>query len=150
LPLVLSIALLTPGPHSGWIPNTDLHDLDFDTVANVSSTVRKDLYAAHQLAAEKHDLDYFKQILKNFMEQRAAELEAKEAAKAAKKATKAKKQSKVTVHEDEDVEMGDATAELDSEEAEAAGAEKPKKSKKRKAEEDGTASLISPQSFTRC
>lgn len=116
-------------------------------MADVPTTVRKDLYAAHQLAAERHDLDYFKQILKNFMEQRAAELEAKEAAKAAKKAAKTKKQSKVTVHEDEDVEMADATAELDSEEAEA---EKPKKSKKRKAEEDGTASLIPPYTLTRC
>ena len=106
--------------------------------------MRKDLHAAHLLAAEKHDLDYFKQILKNFMEQRAAELEAKEAAKeaakAAKKASKAKRQSKVTVQEGGDVEMADTAAEPDPEEAETAGTEKPKKSKKRTAEEDGAVS----------
>jgi hypothetical protein len=130
------IALLTSHPYSGWVPNTDLNELDFETVADIPATTRKDLYAAHQLAAEKHDLDYFKQILKNFMEQRAAELQAKEAAKAAKKATKSKKPSKAAVQEDGDVEMTDAPAEAESEEAEAGG-DKPKKSKKRKAEEDG-------------
>lgn len=109
-------------------------------MADIPSSVRKDLYAAHQLAAEKHDLDYFKQILKSFMEQRAADLQAKEAAKeaakAAKKASKTKKQSKAAAQEDGDIEMADAPAEADSEGAEAAG-DKPKKSKKRKAEEDG-------------
>ena len=81
--------------------------------------MRKDLAAAHMLAAERHDLDYFKDILKNFMEARAADIEAKEAAKAAKKASKAKRKSKPAVggEEDEDIEMGDAPAEVESEEA---------------------------------
>lgn len=118
------------------MPNTDLNDLDFETVADIPASTRKDLYAAHQLAAENHDLDYFKQVLKDFMETRAAELQAKEDAKAAKKTTKAKKPSKAAVQEDGDVEMAEAGAEPDSEGAEPAG-EKPKKGKKRKAEEDG-------------
>jgi hypothetical protein len=102
--------------------------------------MRKDLHAAHLLAAEKHDLDYFKQILKSFMDQRAADLAAKEAAKAAKKAGKVKRQSKATVQDDGDVKMAGEAAEPDSEDAEVAGNEKTKKSKKRKAEEDGAAS----------
>jgi hypothetical protein len=121
--------------------------MDFDTLGDIPSTARKDLQAAHQLAAEKHDLEYFKDVLKNFMEARAAELAAKEAAKeaakAAKEAAKAakgagqgKKQSKAkaAAKKDGDVEMTDAPANGD--EAEASG-DKPKKTKKRKAEEDG-------------
>jgi hypothetical protein len=133
---------------SGWIPNFDLVDLDFDTVADVSTNMRKDLFAAHQLAAERHDLDYFKEILKNFMEARAAEIEAKEAAKAAKKASKAKRKSKPAADavDDEDVEMADAPAEAESEDAggEASGAEKPKKIKKRKTltDEDAAVSCV--------
>lgn len=102
--------------------------------------MRKDLYAAHQLAAEQHDLDYFKEILTNFMEAHAAALKAKEEAKAAKKASKANKKSK-TVETggdgDEDVEMADVTADLESEglDGAASGVDKPKKTKKRKAEE---------------
>jgi hypothetical protein len=111
--------------------------------------MRKDLHAAHLLAAERHDLDYFKEILKSFMEQRAADLEAKEAAKeaakAAKKANKEKRKSTKVVVEDEDVEMGDAPLEADSEEvdAELTGAEKPKKSKKRKVPADVDAAVCS-------
>lgn len=132
---------------SGWVPNTDLYDLDFDTVGEVTANMRKDLHAAHVLAAEKHDLDYFKEILKSFMEARQAEAEAKEAAKAAKKASKAKRQSKVI--EDVDVEMADAPAEPDSEtaELETTSSEKPKKSNKRKAEEDAAVSWNIPTTF---
>lgn len=127
---------------SGWIPNFDLVDLDLDQVGDVPSTMRKDLYAAHQLAAEKHSLDYFKDILKNFMEARAAEIEAKEAAKAAKKANKAKRKSKTLIDggDDEDIEMADV---IESEaDGEATGTEKPKKTKKRKADEDATVSFV--------
>lgn len=104
--------------------------------------MRKDLAAARMLAAEKHDLDYFKEILKEFVEQREADRLAKEAAKAEKKAAvkktatpkKSAKSAKTVSGEDEDddVEMPDA-AELESEGAEASTAHK--KTKKRKAEE---------------
>ncbi|KAG0650649.1 hypothetical protein D0Z07_2721 [Hyphodiscus hymeniophilus] len=132
-----------------WIPNTDLVDMDIETVGNVTSSMRKDLAGAHLLAAEQHDLDYFKDILKNFMEQRAADLEAKEAAKAAKKAEKAakaekaskpKRKSKAAVEEDEDadgdVDMADAPADLELEDVETGHSEK-KNKKKRKATDDG-------------
>ncbi len=113
--------------------------MDFDEVGNVSASMRKDLAAAHQLAAEQHDLEYFKDILKNFMEAREAERAAKEAAKAEKKAKKAaakkeKKTSKVVDDgDDEDADMADAPGEVDSE---APGMIEPEvpKSKKRKSQ----------------
>ena len=86
------------------------------------------LYAAHQLAAENHDLDYFKNLLREFEEARIEEAAAKEAAKAAKAKTPKKgKKSQETVDdaEDEDVDM-------EAEETE----KKPKATKKRKAEDD--------------
>jgi hypothetical protein len=102
------------------------------------------LVAAHQLAAEQRDLDYFKEILKNFVEARAAEAAAKEAARIAKKEEKAQKAAaaaaakkstpkkpKAIADSDGDIDMAEATAddgELD--------VEKPAKSKKRKPEED--------------
>ncbi|RFU32042.1 hypothetical protein B7463_g4319, partial [Scytalidium lignicola] len=120
----------------GWIPNHDLIDVDLDTIGDVPATMRKDLLAAHKLAAEKHDLNYFKELLKNFEEQRQAELEAKEAAKAAKKSSKAKRKSKAggDGEGEEDVEMPDAPAEPDSDGADEDG--KKTKNKKRKADED--------------
>jgi ATPase subunit of ABC transporter with duplicated ATPase domains len=126
--------------------------MDLETVGNVTSSMRKDLAAAHILAAEQHDLDFYKEILKNFMEARAAELEAKEAAKAAKKAEKAekaekaskpKRKSKAPVDEDAegDVEMADAPGEeVDDEDIEEATSEK-KNKKKRKASDDGEVSF---------
>lgn len=137
--------------YSGWIPNYDLVDLDFDDVATVTTNMRKDLAAARQLAAEKRDLDYFKEILKNFMEAKEAERALKEAAKAEKKAKKAaaskkeKKSAKAVTDddEDEDVEMADALGEPDSDEA----AIDPESKKipsgiKRKAEDVSTVSEI--------
>ncbi|TVY17945.1 PWWP domain-containing protein 3 [Lachnellula arida] len=125
----------------GWIPNYDLLDLNPDEVAtSVAPSARKDLVAAHQLAAEQHDLDYFKEILKNFVEARAAEAVAKEAARAAKAAKKSTpKKSKAVVDADGDVDMEDATGDPDNEELDVAGSEKPAKptkSKKRKPEDD--------------
>lgn len=88
------------------------------------------LYNAHQLAAENHDLEYFKNLLREYEEARLEEEAAKEAAKTAKvaKTPKKGKKSQETVDEadDEDVDMGDA------EEAE----KKPKATKKRKADDD--------------
>ncbi|KAF7923534.1 hypothetical protein BELL_0002g00430 [Botrytis elliptica] len=108
----------------GWIPNYDLLDLDLDTVGDVPNNMRKDLYAAHQLAAEKNDLDYFKTVLTEFMEQKRADEEAKEAAKAAKKAKKEKKEktpkkAAPKLDNNEDTEMMDVSAIPDDEEVEA-------------------------------
>lgn len=129
--------------------------MDFETVGNVTSKMRKDLAAAHLLAAEQHDLEFFKDMLKSFMEQRTLDLEAKEAAKAAKKIAKAekaaksdtprnpKRKSKVYVDEDEDaegdIEMADAPADLELEDVQV-GSSAVKNKKKRKATDDGEVS----------
>lgn len=128
----------------GWIPNTDLVDLDPETVLTPATlNMRKDLAAAHQLAANENSLDYYKAILQSFVEQKAAEAEAKaaetaakEAARAAKKAKKATPKKSKAVDADGDVDM-DAIGEPDDEELNVAGSdEKPTKSKKRKPEDD--------------
>ena len=85
-------------------------------------------------------MDYFKQILKNFVEARAAEAAAKEAFRAAKAAKKSTpKKAKVIVDVDGDVDMEDATGEPENEELDVAGSvkpAKPTKSKKRKSDDD--------------
>jgi len=127
---------------SGWIPNHDLVDMDFDEVGNVTASMRKDLAAAHQLAAEQHDLQYFKDILNSFMAAREAELQAKEAAKAEKKAKKAavkkeKKTPKVVADgDDDDVDMADAPGEVDLEALGMTEVEEPKSKKRKSTAED--------------
>ncbi len=104
--------------------------------------MRKDLYQAHKLAAEKHDLEYYRQVLLDFEAQRVAEAEAKAAAKAAKEASKSGGKSKKKTkagpetggEATEDVEMVDAEGDLEVDEG--AGEKKPKASKKRKAVAD--------------
>ncbi|KAL8413981.1 hypothetical protein RB594_005279 [Gaeumannomyces avenae] len=118
----------------GWIPNQDLVDLDVSIVASLATgKMRKDLQAAHELAGEGHDLQYFKDLLIKHQEdvlneekQAQEQLAAKEA-KAAAAAKKAKKAAK----EDEDVEMAD----VDEDDMGTPAKEK-KTSKKRKAEDD--------------
>lgn len=100
----------------------------------------KSLYAAYQLASENHDLDHYKNVLREFevsrrRDEKAAQdaIDAKEAAKEAKaSAKKGKKAKEVVQDEDEDVEMADAGAD------EAEKEDKPKASKKRKAVDDET------------
>lgn len=117
-----------------WTPNTDLEDIDLDTIGEEAQGKKsKALYAAYQLAAEKHPLAYFENLLEEFEESRKAEEEAKEAAKAAKSSSKKSKKSKQTVVDDEeeideDIEMADVE-ETEKE-------QKPKASKKRKAATD--------------
>ncbi|PBP26847.1 PWWP domain-containing protein [Diplocarpon rosae] len=140
----------------GWIPNYDLVDLDFETVANVNSSMRKDLAAARTLAGEQNDLNYFKGILKQFLAEREADRAAKDKAKADEKAAKKlkeaekvlnvekavkkkatpkkeKKSVKNMVEQDED----DDTAMLDAggPESDEAEASSESKGKKRKAED---------------
>ena len=111
--------------HSGWVPNSDLIELDPETVLNVKmDKMRKDLQAAHKLAAENHPLQYFKGVLQEFQE----DLLAKQKAKEAKAATPKKKKKEAEEAGDEDEEMADAEDGTE-------GKEK-KSSKKRKAEEN--------------
>ncbi|RYC63713.1 hypothetical protein CHU98_g2484 [Xylaria longipes] len=110
-----------------WTPNTDLSELDPTTVAEMVTTkMRKDLQAAHVLAAEGHDLDYYKSVLREFEEQRLAKAEAKKSKpKTPKKSTKA-------ADEEGDVDMDDIEDEAEE------PAEKKPKSKKRKAEDENS------------
>ncbi|KAK6954435.1 hypothetical protein Daesc_004402 [Daldinia eschscholtzii] len=115
-----------------WTNNTDLSELDPTTVASMITTkMRKDLQNAHLLAAEQNSLDYYKNVLREFEEQRLAKLEAKKAksAKTPKKGAKAAEAA--TAEEDEDIEMPDADEGDDAE-----SVEKKPKSKKRKAEDE--------------
>jgi hypothetical protein len=108
---------------SGWVPNTDLIELDPSTVKEMKSEkMRKDLQAAHDLAAESHPLSFYKDLLHQFQE----DLLEQEKSKAAKATPKSKKPKTAT--DDEDVEMADAGEESES-------APKDKKVKKRKAED---------------
>ncbi|KAB5563562.1 PWWP domain-containing protein [Coniochaeta sp. 2T2.1] len=125
-----------------WIRNTDLQDVDFDTVAEkIPSKANKQLQAAHKIIAQKHPLSFFKEILANHQEATLAEQqalkeleEAEMAEKAAKEAAKAqatpakKSHKKKAKTDDDDTEMPDAEDDEGSETAK-------KSSKKRKAEE---------------
>jgi len=103
----------------------------------------KSLQAAHILAAENHDLDYFKDVLREFEENRRAAAEAKEASKAKATAKKTKKAKDVVDEEEveEDVEMADVDLEKE---------EKPKPSKKRKAVTEDDETAVSYMSIRRC
>ncbi|KFY53379.1 hypothetical protein V496_07641 [Pseudogymnoascus sp. VKM F-4515 (FW-2607)] len=115
-----------------WAPNTDLEPLDTSVIGDVpQGKLSKSLYAAYQLAAENHDLDHFKNVLRDFEEtRRSDEKAAQEAIKAKASAKKGKKSKDVVQDEDEDVEMADAGADEVEKE------DKPKASKKRKAVDD--------------
>jgi|SRR3569833_14740 len=119
--------------HSGWVPNSDLHDLDPTTVLDlVNDKMRKDLQKAHQLAAEAKPLSYYKDILREFQDNLDKQEAERREAQAAKKAKKSKPAS--AAEDEGDVEMGEADEET--------GTASEKKSKKRKAEDDAPVSLV--------
>lgn len=110
----------------GWVPNTDLHDLDPAGVVDlISDKMRKDLQEAHHLASHSHPLEHWKDELHAFQNQ-LIEKENAATAASAKKNKKAKAVSEE--EEEEDVDMVDA---IDEEKP-----AKEKKTKKRKAEEE--------------
>ncbi|KAL5376348.1 hypothetical protein DPSP01_010574 [Paraphaeosphaeria sporulosa] len=121
-----------------WQPNTDLIPFDLDAIkkeveSGNSAKKNKQLWEAFQIAAEGHDLNYFKDVLVSH-EQAIQEddliKEAKREEKAEKAAKKAANKRKSTAAvDDEDVEMGDA------DDTTAASAKKAKPSKKRKKED---------------
>ncbi|KAK3383394.1 hypothetical protein B0T24DRAFT_604795 [Lasiosphaeria ovina] len=114
----------------GWVPNTDLIDLDPATVKDMKTDLkRKDLQAAHELASQNNNLTFYKDLLHQYQEELLQQEEAEEKAKAAKAATPNKKKIKVVSSaDDEDVEVPDAADEETT-------SVKEKKTKKRKAEE---------------
>ncbi|KAH1581051.1 hypothetical protein KXX17_001380 [Aspergillus fumigatus] len=121
-----------------WIPNTDLTPLDPASCRDVPEKGKsKQLLAAYAVAAEGHDLQYFKELLADHqralqqeLEEQEAQQAAKEAAKAEREAKKNKRKSMDIVDDLEDIDMEDAGE-----------PKKPKSSKKRKkdAETDGEA-----------
>ncbi|KAL1990268.1 hypothetical protein VTN49DRAFT_6107 [Thermomyces lanuginosus] len=124
-----------------WMPNTDLTPLDPEQCKNIPEKGKqKQLIAAYKIAAENHDLQYFKNLLaehQRAVQQEAEEREAEAARKAAQKAEKearaAEKKKKRKSTADTDVEMADAEEE-----------DKKSKSKKRKKEAESDAEEEKP------
>ena len=111
---------------SGWVPNSELIDLDPATVLQdvKLDKMKKSLQAAYKLAAENHPLSYYKELLQSYQEDLIRQEKAKAAKAAASKGKKGKAAS-----EEEDVEMEDAPSATET-------LAKDKKSKKRKAEDN--------------
>ncbi|KAI2638183.1 hypothetical protein GGS21DRAFT_458885 [Xylaria nigripes] len=110
-----------------WTPNTDLTELDPSTVKDmITGKMRKDLQSAHELASQNHDIDYYKNVLREFEEQRLVQLEAK---KSRPKVQRRTNNSKIN-DGDGDLEMEDVEDET------AEPAKKKSKAKKRKAEDE--------------
>lgn len=122
---------------SYWQVNTDLVPLDIQDIKDEVAKGERGkrtvaLWSAYEIAAEEHDLDHFKEILKKHEEQLVQELQAK-AERDAKKAEKdAKKEAKKS--------KADADGDVEMEDAEDGGAKKKKTpSKKRKEPASGDA-----------
>lgn len=119
---------------SAWVPNTQLTPLDPADCKDISEKNKaKGLVAAYKVAAEGHDLQYFKNLLADHqaaLQQEIDEAEAEENAKAAAKAEKAKKTKRKSKGVDTDVDMEDADE------------KKPKSSKKRKNETEAEAEKV--------
>jgi hypothetical protein len=125
---------------SAWHVNTDLRPL---TVEDCKKTLEehekkpiqpKTLWNAYQVAAERHDLPYFKEMLDEHMKNQIAAAQAVAEEERKREEAEAKKA-------EEDVEMADADGEA-----------KPKKEKKRKApkeevNEDGKVNIITDSPF---
>ncbi|KAI9828716.1 MAG: hypothetical protein M1832_001821 [Thelocarpon impressellum] len=135
-----SFAVMFMDTHEfGWISNTDLSTLNLDTIGDEPEKGKsKALYRAYQVTAEKHDMAYYKNVLKDHQE--AMRLDAELRASRGKK-SKGKAKGKAAAEDDEDEDMADAGDEdVDAEEEEEEGDAAPKgKSKKRKkdVESDG-------------
>lgn len=120
---------------SAWQVNTELQPLDMDELKDIvergeQGKKAKKLWEAYEVAAEGHDLAYFKAIVDDhaaIQREEQALLEAKEEEKAAKKQKKAK--AKEVVDTDGDVEMGDSDA---------PPKKKPSNKRKKTADEDGS------------
>jgi hypothetical protein len=109
-----------------YIHNGDLTPLKPEECADVSPKSKsKQLVEAYKIAAEGHDLAFFKNMLGEHEAAIQQDIEAKEAKEAEKAEKAAKKKRKSEVKADDDVDMEDAD-----------DAEPKKSSKKRKKEVD--------------
>ncbi|PGH01328.1 hypothetical protein AJ80_09018 [Polytolypa hystricis UAMH7299] len=106
-----------------WISNTGITPLDTSTCKDISEKGKsKNLLAAYQVAAENHDLQWYKDMLEEHqraLQQDEEEREARVAAKATKQDKKKRKSM-------------DVSDQQEDEEMEEAGEEKRKTTKKRK------------------
>ncbi|KAK2745072.1 hypothetical protein FQN55_006429 [Onygenales sp. PD_40] len=103
-----------------WIPNTDLTPLDPESCKDVSEKGKsKSLVGAYQVAAEGHDLQYFKDMLRDHAQALLQDQQEREA-RAAEKAAKQEKKKRKSMDVADEQEMAEA------------GAEKRKSAKKRK------------------
>lgn len=125
--------------YSAWIPNTELHALDPEACKTATEKGKsKDLYAAYQIAAEQHDLQFFKEML---ADHQAAMLEDSEAK--ATKSKKGKRKSKDAVDDAEDVDMEDAEDGMDVDDDEAETKAKGSKKRKKATDSDGETTKVS-------
>lgn len=95
---------------SAWLVNTGLTPLDPSECAKPSTKMTKSLQQAYEVAAEGHDLEYFKQLLQQFqeetqaIEEERAAAQAEAAEKAAAKAAKAEAKARKSKEEGADSE----------------------------------------------
>ncbi|KAF2403731.1 hypothetical protein EJ06DRAFT_290840 [Trichodelitschia bisporula] len=115
-----------------WQVNTELSPLDMDTLKEIVSTdghhakKNRQLAEAYEVAAENHDLEYFKKMLRDHEERTREEREEKLKAEELKLEAKPSKKKSGKVSSPEDVEMDDVSGDADETEA------KPKSKKRKK------------------
>ncbi|CEJ57561.1 hypothetical protein PMG11_06250 [Penicillium brasilianum] len=128
-----------------WIPNTQLTPITPAECKDVSPKNKaKGLIEAYKVAAEGHDLAYFKQMLSDHEAAIQQEIEEEEAAEAAKAAAKAEKEAAKEAAKEAKKAAGKSKRkskgpDTDVEMEDADDSKKAKTSKKRKNETDGDA-----------
>lgn len=134
---------------SAWIPNTQLTPITPAECKDVSPKNKaKGLIEAYKVAAEGHDLAYFKQMLSDHEAAIQQEIEEEEAAEAAKAAAKAEKEAAKEAAKEAKKAAGKSKRkskgpDTDVEMEDADDSKKAKTSKKRKNETDGDAEKVS-------
>ncbi|KAL8243566.1 hypothetical protein R6Q59_009824 [Mikania micrantha] len=120
-----------------WIPNTDLTPLKLEDVKEFAEKGKtKSLIQAYHVAAEEHDLNYFKEMLVDHARALQEDEEAKEA-KLAEKAAKADEKAAKADKKKRKSEVKAADADVDMEDADATpSAKKSSKKRKKEAESD--------------
>lgn len=127
--------------NSAWIPNTDLTPLDPASCKDVPEKGKsKLLLAAYAVAAEGHDLQYFKDLLADHQRALQQELEEQEAQQAAKEAAKAEREAKKNKRKSMDIV--DDLEDIDMEDADEPKKAKTSKKRKKDAETDGEAEKV--------
>ncbi|KAJ5157596.1 uncharacterized protein N7482_008696 [Penicillium canariense] len=123
-----------------WIPSTHLTPITAAECKDVPEKNKaKGLIGAYQIAAEGHDLAYFKKLLSDHQAAIQQEIEEQEAEEAAKAAAKAEKEAAKEAKKTSKSKRKSKGADTDVEMEEAEDSKKSKASKKRKNETDGDA-----------